>query len=226
MKSNVITIDGPSASGKTTCAKMLAKHIGYAFLDTGAMYRAATLGVLNAGIDRSDEEALAACVEALNIEIAPNEKGELLVFLNGEDVTGRIRDEDVTENAKYIAKNPRVRTRMVDLQRKFAQNNNLVTEGRDQGTVAFPDAPIKFFLDANLRERVHRRKQELAERGCSMDDAHLQEKIGRRDRSDRERAAGPLTRSPDMVYIDTSQLDVSAAVSLMEAFVRKAIHID
>jgi len=223
MKNVVITIDGPAASGKTTCAKMLAEHLGFAFLDTGAMYRAATLGVLRAGIDVSDEDAVAACVEGLSIEMVPNEKGELLVILGGEDVTERIRDEDVTANAKHVAKVPRVRARMVHLQRKFAENRNLVTEGRDQGTVAFPDAPIKFFLDASLKERVRRRKRDLAARGDAVDEAELEAKIARRNHSDRERAAGPLTRSPDMVYIDTSQLDVSAAVSVMEAFVRKAV---
>jgi len=224
MEHFVITIDGPSASGKSTCAKLLAEQLGFAFLDTGAMYRAATLGVLNASINLDDENAVAECVLALEIRMCRDNQEDLRIFLAGEDVTKRIRDEDVTASAKYIARNARVRERMVDLQRTFAGTTDLVTEGRDQGTVAFPDAPVKFFLDAGLEERVRRRKRDLDQQGEQVDEARLQENISSRDRSDRERAAGPLTKSSDMVYIDTSQLDVSTAVSLMLAFAKKAIN--
>jgi len=224
MQRIVVTIDGPAGSGKTTCARELARRMGFAFLDTGAMYRAATLEALEKGLDLADEEAVASCAQKMRLELTADLAGGLKVILDGRDVTERIRGEDVTVNAKFVAANGEAREHMVRLQRRFAADRDIVTEGRDQGTVAFPRARMKFFLDASLKERVRRRSMELSARGEKVEPEELKKRMAARDRSDLERPVGALRRSADMVYLDTTDLSVDETVRLMEAFVSKAVH--
>ena len=150
----VITIDGPAASGKSTAARLLAEKLNAAFLDTGSMYRAVTLAAMDAGVDLADEILLIDVFDNISFVFEPSNKG-MLVKINDRDVTEKIRDPKVTANARFIAASPEARRRLVGMQRQFAQMHpKIVTEGRDQGTVAFPDADVKFFLVASLDERA------------------------------------------------------------------------
>src|SRR5438128_908631 len=156
----IVTIDGPAGAGKSSAARALALRLGFQFLDTGAMYRAVTLAALRAGIDRTDQEALARLLDGLRLEMPPGQ-----VILNGEDVTAQIRTAEVTDASGSIASSRVVRERLVLMQRKLAQGRDIVCEGRDQGTVVFPDAACKFFLVADPVERARRRQCEMLDRG-------------------------------------------------------------
>jgi cytidylate kinase len=161
MANLTITIDGPAASGKSTVARLLADKIGASFLDTGAMYRAVTLAAIQAGIDLSNEEKLLSVLRSSNFQFAAKE-GKTIVRINGIDVTEQIRRPQVTANARHIASAAKLREHLVQMQRKFAMGQQkIVTEGRDQGTVAFPNADIKFYLTADTAERARRRQAEL-----------------------------------------------------------------
>src|SRR5437660_5021112 len=156
----IVTIDGPAGAGKSTAAKALARRLGFEFLDTGAMYRAVTLAALRAGCDLDDEQALARLVAGLTLEMPPGR-----VVLGGEDVTDRIRTPEVTVGTFKVASSPAVRRRLGELQRALAAGRNVVCEGRDQGTIVFPDAACKFFLVADPVERARRRHREMLARG-------------------------------------------------------------
>src|SRR5437764_11791128 len=156
----IITIDGPAGAGKSSAARALARRLGFEFLDTGAMYRAVTLAALRARIDLGDQEALAGLLTGLRLEMPPGR-----VVLNGEDVAGLIRTAEITAASGPIASSPVVRRRLVGLQREAARGRDMVCEGRDQGTVVFPDAACKFYLDADPPERARRRHREMLARG-------------------------------------------------------------
>ena len=200
----IITIDGPAGSGKSTAARNLAGHLGVAFLDTGATYRAATLKALREQIDLEDEEALARLTRSADIHLKPGEDG-LVVRLDGEDVSEDIRTSRVTDHAKYLARSPKVREVLVELQRRIGRElGSFVTEGRDQGSVVFPDADVKFYLDADPRQRARRRADELRQRGQQVNPDEVLQAIQQRDASDRNRAVGPLICPDDAVVIDNS----------------------
>jgi cytidylate kinase len=211
----VITIDGPAASGKSTLAKLLAQKLGATFLDTGAMYRSVTVAAMRAGIPLTDDAAIRAMMDKTDFRFAV-EGGKTKVSIDGRDVTEDIRRPDVTANTHYVASSPILRKRLVELQRQFAaQYDKIITEGRDQGTVAFPDACFKFFLTANEAERARRRQAELAASGSAPDIALTQEAIAARDRSDRTRSVGPLVPAPDAVTIDTTELTIDQVLNKM-----------
>ena len=208
----IVTIDGPAASGKSTAARLLAGRINAAFLDTGAMYRAVTLAAIRAGVDLNDERQLLDVMEKTDFQFSEKD-GQMVVCIDGNDVTERLRDETVTENARSIASVPAVRGRLVELQRKFADERaGIVTEGRDQGTVAFPNADVKFFLTADINERARRRQQELSAKGETTSRETVRTAIDRRDASDRDRAVGPLRPSDDMILVDTTGLTIEQVV--------------
>ncbi|MFA6186553.1 MAG: (d)CMP kinase [Phycisphaerae bacterium] len=208
----VITIDGPAGSGKSSTAKLLAGKIGAAFLDTGAMYRAATLAAMQAGCRLDDVSALEKIIDNTKFEFS-TAAGRLAVKIDGSDVTEKIRDPQITDNVQFVASEPVLRQRLVKMQQAFAaQHQKIVTEGRDQGTVVFPDADFKFFLTAQADARTKRRAAELTEKGLQVDAGKLQQEMEKRDMSDKNRKTAPLVPAKDAVIIDNTDLTLEQTV--------------
>lgn len=213
----VVTIDGPAGAGKSTVAKALARRLKFSYLDTGAMYRAATLKALRLKINLEDENALAAVAGAVTIDFEGDAEKGLRVILDGEDVSEAIRTIEVTNNTFYMARAPKVRAVMVDLQRKIGSRRNIVVEGRDVGTVVFPTAKYKFYLDANFEERARRRIKELEDKGEAVEAQKLKEELQERDQKDFSRKVGPLKKADDAIVIDSTGLTVEGtAEKLLE----------
>ena len=209
----IITIDGPAGSGKSTIARETAKALGIAFLDTGATYRAVTLKALHQGVNMKDGAALASLARDADIRLAPAADG-LKVFLDGVDVTKDIRNAEVTENAHYVADSPQVREVLVALQRRLGQPlGSFVTEGRDQGSVVFPNADYKIYLDAAPQVRARRRYNELIAAGQQADFDQVLASIIQRDHRDRSRSVAPLVKPAGAVMIDSSEMTVEQAAS-------------
>ena len=210
----IITIDGPAGAGKSTAARLLALRLGFEFLDTGAMYRAVTLAALRSRIELHDQNALARLLDTLQIELPGD------VVLNGEDVTSLIRTPEITAASGPIAASPVVRQRLVEWQRQIAAGRNMVCEGRDQGTVVFPDAQCKFFLVADAAERARRRQRELQARGepANFDEVLAAQQA--RDARDAARAVGPMTPAADAIQLDSTHLTIDEIVAQMEKEVR------
>ena len=212
MANLIITIDGPAASGKSTVARLLAERLGASFLDTGAMYRAVTLAAMQAGVDMNNEEKLLGVLDNREFKFAIKE-GKMSVCINGVDVTEQIREPEVTANARYIASAAKLREKLVQMQRQFAAGEEkIVTEGRDQGTVAFPNADIKFYLTAETSERVKRRQAELRAKGGDESLEKIQRAIEERDKSDESRAVGPLRPAKNAIVVDTTDLSIEEVV--------------
>ena len=212
MANLIVTIDGPAASGKSTVARLLAERLGASFLDTGAMYRAVTLAAMQAGVDMNNEEEMIGVLRDSEFGFAAKE-GKLMVLINGVDVTAQIRESEVTANARYIASAEKLREKLVQMQRQFAAGEEkIVTEGRDQGTVAFPDADIKFYLTAEEIERAKRRQAELQANGSSQSLEKIQVAIEERDKSDTNRAIGPLRPADDAIVVDTTDLSIEEVI--------------
>jgi cytidylate kinase len=208
----IVTIDGPAASGKSTVARRVAQRIDATFLDTGAMYRAVTFAAIQDGVDLSDEAQLIAVADRHTFAFEPAEDA-MRVFVDGVDVTDRIRGPELTANVRHVACSPAMRARLVEMQRQFAQRyERIVTEGRDQGTVAFPEADVKFYLVADAGERARRRKLDLAAQGVEADLEELCRAIESRDRSDESRAVGPLKPAADAICVDTTRLTIDEVV--------------
>lgn len=215
----VVTIDGPAASGKSTIARLLAQKLGATFLDTGAMYRAVTLAAMQKGIELSDEQELLDVLGKTKFDFRAD-WDKMSVFIDGVDVTEQIRRQSVTGNSRYIASAPKIRARLVEMQRDFAAAyEKVVTEGRDQGTVAFPDADVKFFLTADIQTRAQRRMQELKDTGGVTLEG-LVKSIEQRDAKDSQRAEGPLKAADDAILVDTTDLGIEDVVELLVCHVR------
>lgn len=215
----VVTIDGPAASGKSTVARLLAEKLGASFLDTGAMYRAVTLAAIEVGVDMNDEEKLLGVLDSREFQFAVRE-ARMAVSIDGVDVTERIRRPKVTANARYIASAAKLREKLVEMQRQFAAGEKkIVTEGRDQGTVAFPDADVKFYLTADARERARRRQSEMPAEAGKENLEQIQRAIEQRDKSDEERVIGPLRPAEDAVVVDTTDLSIEEVVEKLLSFV-------
>jgi cytidylate kinase len=212
----IITIDGPAGAGKSSVARLLAQRLGYLFLDTGAMYRAVTLAAMSRNVAWDDPDAVARLVDQIDLSLADDR-----VWLDGQDVTRRIRDADVTNNTRHVANNPAARARLVTWQRRLATDRDVVTEGRDQGTVAFPHAECKFFLTASSRRRAERRFEERRAR----DDAASLEQIlrdqDRRDADDEAREVGRLMPAADAVLVDTDAMNLEQVVEELLRHVRQ-----
>ena len=208
----IIAIDGPAGSGKSTVAREVARRLGIFYADTGAMYRALTLKAMRGKIDFKDRNMLVELAERIDIDLKTNDDFVLSVLLDGEDVTDEIRKSSVTNNIKHIARIPEVRKQMVMLQRKIALSGRAVLEGRDIGTVVFPDADRKIYLDANPDERAKRRHKELKEKGHDITIEEVKKDVKERDCTDKSRKAGPLKKADDAIVIDTTNLTIAEVV--------------
>jgi cytidylate kinase len=212
----VITIDGPAGAGKSTVARRLAKELGLKFLDTGSMYRAFTWAALEKGVDLRDPAALVRLIRGSLLDIQGDR-----VLLDGWDITDEIRAERVTKNAVYLADPPAVREELVRLQRDFGQEGGLVTEGRDQGTVVFPDADFKFYLDAAIGVRARRRLEELKKRGEPATLEEISAGIADRDGRDHRRKVGALRVPEGAIVVDTSDKTVDQVVAELRSRLKK-----
>ncbi|MSR44120.1 MAG: (d)CMP kinase [Phycisphaerales bacterium] len=216
----IVTIDGPAGTGKSSAAAQLADRLGFDMLDTGAMYRAVALLAIENSIDPSDEARLARAMDQVSLQVDFSSRPPT-IRLGTRDVHERIRDGDVTGIVSLVASHHEVRVRMVEAQRQVAtQHDRLVTEGRDQGSVVFPNATVRVWLDARPEVRAHRRAEELRMRGESIDERRVLAEIVQRDASDRSRSEGPL-RQPDGSHaIDTSDIAFADVVDALERLVR------
>ncbi|WP_457643271.1 (d)CMP kinase [Persephonella sp.] len=200
----IIAIDGPAGSGKSTIAKMLAKKLGFTYIDTGAMYRAVALKVKNSGIDPDSEKDVVELMKKTNIQLL-NSDGSVKVLLDGKDVSNLIRTEEIGKTASQIARHPQVRKVLVQMQREMGKKAvNAVIEGRDTGTVIFPDADLKIFLTASPEERAERRYRELKEKGLNVTYQQILKEVKERDYLDETRKDSPLRPADDAVVIDTT----------------------
>lgn len=208
----IIAMDGPAGSGKSTVARMLAKRLGFKYLDTGAMYRALTWKALQDGVDLKDANALCQLMDQTIIRFQ-GRNDDLQIFVDGVNVTEKIRLPSVTNNVHYISNTPSVRQRMVKLQRTFASEGNIIAEGRDMGTVVFPHAEKKFFLDAEIEERARRRYGEMNLPDSDVSYADVIKDIEIRDKRDTTRKNSPLMKSDDAIYLNTTKMSVEEVVS-------------
>ncbi|MBI4546757.1 MAG: (d)CMP kinase [Ignavibacteriae bacterium] len=221
MKKLVIAIDGPAAAGKSTTAKLAAQRLGYLYVDTGAMYRAMTLKVLRHGIDLIDEEKISELATQTEVRLE-NDIGGVRVFLDKQDVTDAIRSPDVTNAVSAVSSYRKVREVMIREQRRMGERGGIVLEGRDIGTVVFPDADLKIYMVANVSERAKRRQEDLKKQGVNATLSDVIVGIQERDLKDSERNISPLRKAEDAIIIDTSDLTIDEQV---ETIVRKVKEI-
>lgn len=216
----IIAVDGPSGAGKSTVARILAKKLGFLYIDTGAMYRALTLKALDNKIPADDKERINALASGVKIDLLNNPDGSLSVILDGKDVSLDIRQSRITRYVSDVAKIKEVREIMVKMQRELGQKKDCVLDGRDIGTVVFPDAQKKFFIDASLKVRVQRRFKELLGLGQSITVDEVESDLSNRDKIDSTRQVSPLRKAEDAVYIDTSGLSIEQVVDKMLEFLK------
>ena len=202
-----IAIDGPAGAGKSTIAKLIAKEKGFIYLDTGAMYRALAVYALKNGVDPLDEKAVDKLIVGVNMDIKYID-GAQHIIVCGEDVTSKIRENHVSKAASDISAHPSVRIKLVELQREFAKNHDVVLDGRDIGTFVLPDTPYKFYLTASEEVRAMRRVKDLAERGQTVEFNTVLEEIKQRDYNDSHRKFAPLRQADDAVFIDSSEMSI------------------
>ncbi|TEB05307.1 Cytidylate kinase [Pelotomaculum schinkii] len=212
-----IAIDGPAGAGKSTVAKLVAKSLGYLYIDTGAMYRAVTLKALRDGADLNDHQKLGRLASNVLISLKAGSDGNLTVLMDGEDVTEEIRLPAVSNSVSLVAKVPAVRRKMIELQKEMAAGGGVVMEGRDIGQVVLPDARVKIYLTAATGERARRRWKELADKGINVDRRQIEEDICNRDFIDTSREMDPLAPAPDAVIIDSTSCTVEGVVDLIVA---------
>ena len=224
-QTNIITIDGPSGAGKSTISKMLAARLHYTYLDTGAMYRVVGLQVVRAGLDldaANSGKRLEQLLAALDMTLAPGGDGqETRAFLHGEDVSNAIRTPEMAMVASRVSAEPQVRRKLTEMQRAIGQRGAIVAEGRDMGTIVFPAAKHKFFLDASPEERAFRRQKQLQEKGLEVAYEELLAQIQKRDSDDTGRSLAPLKPAHDAIVIDSSRMSIDEVVSFMLAAIEK-----
>jgi len=221
----IIAIDGPSGAGKSTLAKRLARELGFIYLDTGAMYRALALKVLRQGVDLADDARLARLVESIEIDLQEN-NGTLEVLLDGINVADEIRTPEVSQLASKVSALKIVRARMLDLQRGMGKRGSVVAEGRDIGTVVFPNAEVKIFLDASAEERARRRCAELRAAGRPADLSETLREMEERDKRDSERDLAPLRMADDALRIDSSNASADSVAAQVLAKIRNSARVN
>ncbi len=216
LKQVIVAIDGPAGAGKSTIARRVAARLGFLYVDTGALYRALGLNALRTGTDPGDASAMETLATAAQMALQPN-----AVLLNGEDITEDIRTPEVSRAASKVSAIPGVRRALLGLQRRMAEQQSVVMEGRDIGTVVFPRAQVKIFLDASSGVRANRRVLEMREKEGSFTAEQVARDMEERDRRDRTRAEAPLKMAPDAVYLDTSGMDLDAVEQAVVAIIRQ-----
>lgn len=216
----IVTIDGPAGAGKSTVTRLLAEQLGFQFLDTGAMYRAVTWAAMNRGVDLRDEAALSQLARSVLISFDGDD-----VFVDGQKVTRDIRSPDVTRNIVFAADAVAVRRHLVELQRKIAETGNFVCEGRDQGTVAFPNAACKIYLTASSHHRALRRIAQLDQLGVPVNYDSIVHEQQRRDNEDLNRPVGRLQKADDAIEFDTDNKSIEEVVSALLAIVRERLQL-
>ena len=216
MKFTNIAIDGPSGAGKSTLARLISERLGYLYIDTGAMYRAAALKMINLGINiKNDTASVVKAISDTDIRLS-HIGGSQHIFLDGKDVTDFIRTGEVSMGASAVAAIKQVRLKLVELQRKIAENNNCIMDGRDIGTFVLPNADIKIFLTASAEKRAQRRYAELLEKDSDASYDEVLADMIERDKNDSERSFAPLKEAPDSIRVDTSDVDLDGSVKLIE----------
>ena len=220
----IITVDGPSGAGKGTLCYALAEKLGFALLDSGAIYRVTALAALKRNADLTNETALADLARHLDIQFVPK-NGEVNVLLGGMDVSHLIRTQEVADAASKVAVFPQVRAALLQLQQDFAKNEGLIADGRDMGTVVFPDAQVKLFLDASAEERAKRRYNQLQNKGISGNFAQILAEIKERDLRDRNRAVAPLKPADDAFLLDSTTLSIDEVIGQALSYIQQRIDI-
>ncbi|MCQ2561070.1 MAG: (d)CMP kinase [Clostridia bacterium] len=215
MSKIIVAIDGPAGAGKSTIAKLVAGEIGADYIDTGAMYRAVALKLLRTGTDYNDPEALGTLLEAVDVDFS-----EGRTMLDGEDVSGLIRTPEISALASPSSAIPAVRYKLTDLQQEMGRRKSIVMDGRDIGTVVFPDADFKFFLTASADERARRRTNEMLEKGQEADFEQIKADIIQRDYQDSHREFRPLKKADDAIEIDSSDMTIQQVVDTMMSYIR------
>ena len=219
MKKLLITIDGPAGAGKTTVSRALADRLGYRYIDTGALYRGIALAAKNRGVDPQDDKNLKLLCKDIDLNFVKQDKG-LGLFLDGEDISDRIRTPEITMMASAVSARPVVREFLLGLQKGLGREKAAVFEGRDMGTVVFPEADLKFFLDASTRTRARRRYEEQKSKNSQTLD-EVEQDIQRRDHNDSTRDVAPLKPAADAIIIDCTELSADEVVALMVSHIRK-----
>ena len=218
----VVTIDGTAASGKSTTAIRVAERLGLFYIDSGAMYRGVALAVLRAGIDITDRHAIANLARKLKFDFKI-EDGKVRVFMNGEDISNIIRGSEISELSSVIATYPEVRKVLVAMQRELTKRGNTICEGRDMGTVVFPDAAIKIYMDASLEERARRRLRDLHRKGEKVTLEEIITRLRQRDERDKTRKHSPLKPAPDAIHIDTTNLTIDEEITKVIDIIKRIL---
>ena len=222
-KTYSIAIDGPAGAGKSTIAKRLAAELGYRYVDTGAIYRTVAYFFDLWGVSPKDIDGIRRYIDELNIDIEYDEEGLQHMIMNGMDVTGDIRTQDISQKASLISAHAIVRDMLLDMQRDVAKKHNVIMDGRDIGTVVLPRATVKIFLTASAEVRAQRRTEEMVAKGQKANYAQVLKDIQQRDYQDTHREVAPLKRAKDAILVDTSQLDIEGVVAAIREIIRKKV---